>query len=165
MELEIRTADELVDRALEARWAGRRTGRLAESLRQVLRLFLERGGPLTVEAVAALVPAPVLAELDAEDLVVLREERIELAYPFAAGPNAFAVVLPDGRERYACCAIDALGIPAMVGQPVTIRSRCHHCGAPIGFAAHPTGPGAGAAGVMVWVGVWGPARGKVCTSL
>lgn len=160
----IKTADELVDTALEARWAERRASRHGDALRQVLRLFLERGGPVALDALPPGLQGAV-EQLDAEDFLLLRDGRIELAYPFATGPNEFGVVLADGRERYACCAIDALGIAPMVGQPVTIRSRCHHCGEPLAFGVGPTGPGPEAAGVMVWVGRRPATDGKVCTSL
>ena len=87
------------------------------------------------------------------------------ACAFSASPRAFVVRLPDGRERYACCAIDALGIAPMVGQPVEIRSRCHHCGTPLEFSATPEGPGPEAAGVMLWVGKRTDERCKVADSL
>ena len=72
-----------------------------------------------------------------------------LAYPFAGTPTDFVTVLPGGRERWACCAIDALGIPAFLKQPVTVRSRCHHCGDGFALEVTPEGPvgGDGAHGV------------------
>jgi len=164
MRYEIKTADELVDAALEARWAERRASRHGDVLQQILRLFLERGGPIGLDALPEPARGAVEA-LDADDLLLLRDGRIELAYPLATGPNAFAVVFPDGRERYACCAIDALGIAPMVGQAVTVRSRCHHCGEALAFGVGPPGPGPEAAGVMVWVGRRTTTDGKVCTSL
>lgn len=161
---EIKTAAELVDPELEARWAERRTARLGEGLQPILRLFLERGGPVPLDRLAE--PARSLVdELDARDLLLVRDGRIELAYPFATGPNPFAVVLADGRLRYACCAIDALGIAPMIGEPVTVRSQCHHCRDPLGFGVAPAGPAAEAAGVMVWVGRRPAVDAKVCTSL
>ena len=33
--------------------------------------------------------------------------------------------------RYAMCAIDALGMPFMLGQGVRIRSTCYFCGTPV----------------------------------
>jgi hypothetical protein len=172
VDLTIKTADELVDSALEARLGARRARRQDPVLQAILRVFLDRGGPVGADAVATAVPGrsrdavlATLAELDAEDLILLGDGGVELAYPFAAGPNPFEVVLPGGRLRYACCAIDALGIPAMVGQPVAIRSRCHHCQAPLHFPVEATGPGPAADGVMVWIGERGVLPAKVCTSL
>src|SRR5690349_599333 len=92
---EIKTAAELVDSGLEARWAERRAARFAAPLQSILCLFLERGGPVPLDRLAE--PARSLVdELDARDLVLVREGSIELAYPFASGPNPFAVVLGDG---------------------------------------------------------------------
>jgi hypothetical protein len=171
MNLQIRTAEELVDRVLEARWADRRHGSQAEVLRWILRAFAERGGPIPVNAVVAGFPEwPVtavrdeLATLDAKDLIVLAEHEIALAYPFSTAPTAFAVTLADGQERFACCATDALGIAAMLGTRVLIRSRCHHCGEPLELAVDPTGP-LDAGEVMVWVGKREEGERRACTSL
>jgi hypothetical protein len=170
--LPVRTAAQLMDAGFEARWSERQAARRDEVLRRILRLFLERGGPIGAETLAAALPGgssaavgPALRRLDADDLVFLRDGRIELAYPFAAGPTAFAVVLDDGRERYACCAIDALGLAPMVGERLTVRSRCHQSGAPLVFAVTPEGPGPEATGVMVWVGPQPEEGAKACTSL
>jgi hypothetical protein len=172
MTLPVRTAAEVMDAGFETRWAERHAARRDEVFRRILRLFLEHGGPIALEALAAALPArsradvaDALRRLDADDLVFLRDGRIELAYPFAAGPNPFAVVLADGRERYACCAIDALGLAPMIGERLTVRSRCHHSGAPLVFAVAPDGPGPEADGVMVWVGPRPEDNAKACTSL
>ena len=171
MSLDIKTADELVDRGLEARWAERRQGPQAEVLRWVLHAFAERGGPIPVSAVEAAFPqwpaAAVrdeLTTLDEKDLILMAEHEIPLAYPFSATPTAFAVRLPDGRERFACCATDALGIAAMLGTRILIRSRCHHCGEPLELAVDPTGP-LDAGEVMVWVGKREEGERRACTSL
>ena len=90
--------------------------------------------------------------LDEEDLIRVRAGQIDLAYPFSASPTPFVVRLADGRERYACCATDALGISPMTGQRVDIRTRCHHCKASLTFSATPQGPGPEADGIMLWFG-------------
>jgi len=75
MDLPVRTAAELMDAGFEARWAERR----AAVFRRVLGLFLERGGPVSPEALIATLPghAPAavtdaLRRLDAADVVLLR---------------------------------------------------------------------------------------------
>ena len=80
MSLDIKTADELVDHELEARWAERRQGPQAEVLRSILRAFAERGGPVLVSEVEAAFPEwpatavrDELAALDEKDLIVLAE--------------------------------------------------------------------------------------------
>ncbi len=104
-----------------------------------------------------------LARLDAEDLILLEDGLVRLAYPFSGDQTPFTIVLADGRARFVCCAVDALGIAPMLGQPITIRSHCHHCKGPIQFAVDPEGPGPGAAGVMVWIGRRDPDERRACT--
>ncbi len=70
-----------------------------------------------------------------------------------------------GGDRYACCAVDALGLAPMVGQRVEIRSRCHHCGTPLEVSATPAGPEPEADGVMLWIGARADDRRKVADSL
>src|SRR6266498_3487290 len=125
MSLDIKTAEELVDRDLEARWAERRQGPQAEVLRWILGAFAGRGGPIPVSEVEAAFPEwpaiavrDELAALDGKDLLVLAGDEIPLAYPFSATPTPFLVRLADGRERFACCATDALGIAAMLGASI-----------------------------------------------
>ncbi len=161
MALEIRTADELVTPEVEARWAARRADRQSDVLQHILRRFLSRGAPVLVEDIHGAFagrsrPAvdQELATLQEKDLILLTDGYVELAYPFSGARTAFAVVLPEGQQRYACCAIDALGIAAMLRQRIDIRSRCHHCGDPLEIRADADGPAPEADGVVVWVGTW-----------
>jgi hypothetical protein len=151
-DLVIMTADELMATDSLERQAARRVARRQPLAQRILRAFLERGGPIPVADVAAGTVSDALVALDEEDLIRLRAGRIDIAYPFSAVPTPFQLRLPDGRERFACCAVDALGIAPMIGEAIQIRSRCHHCGDPLDFAAAPEGPGSGADGVMVWFG-------------
>jgi hypothetical protein len=146
----VKTADELIALDVEGRGTARRGAREKPLPRQILGAFLERGGPIPIEDVVA--DLATLARLDEDDVIRIRDGHIDVAYPFSAAPTAFVVHLPAGRERFACCATDALGFAPMIGQPVEIRSLCHHCGEPLRFSATPEGPGADAAGVMLWVG-------------
>jgi hypothetical protein len=155
--LQIRTAEELI--ALDPRWRIRRAARETPLCRQILRLFLSRGGPVPVAAVVAAsdhcaldAVRPALIGLDDDDLIRVRGGMIDIAYPFSASATPFVVRLADGNERYACCAVDALGIAPMTGQRLEILSRCHHCAGPLGFSATPHGPGPEAEGVMLWIG-------------
>ncbi len=134
MELEIKTAEQLVDPVLEARWVGRREARLADVLQ-------------------------------AEDLIQLRGDRVEIAYPFSAIPTAFTVQFAGGAERYACCAIDALGMAPMLGEPAHIASPCHHCQAHLALKVGPEGVGPGSEEVMVWVGSRAEGQCRIATSL
>jgi hypothetical protein len=172
MALEIRTAAELSDPELEARWTTRRAARETAVLREVLRAFVERPGPAKMEQiVAAFADGPPdgiradLSRLDADDLIQIRDGLVDVAYPFSAFPTLFVVQLANGHARYACCAIDALGIAPMLGQRVRIRSRCHHCGEPLELWVDQAGSGLDTEAVMVWVGKQGDGERRASTSL
>ena len=167
----IATAADLADPDLEARAAARRSAREGPLMRTVLRLFADTGGPVDVRAVTAARPemAPEavrrgLRGLDEDDLLVLRDDTITLAYPFSAAPTGFVARRRDGRERFICCAIDALGLAPMLGEPVEVVASCHHTGAPLRFPVGPDGPPEGA-GLMVWVTRSGPDDERACTGL
>ena len=168
MTVEIRTASEILTADRAAEWAARRAQRDDPLLRAIWRGFVELGGPVALEDVAAGLPdlAPVdlrarAAALDAADLIGLDGNFVRLAYPFTAEPNDFEVILPGGRTRHACCAIDALGVAPMLARPVTVRSRCHRSGAPLHFEVDPAdGPRRAPPGSLAWVerGRWGGDR-------
>jgi len=170
--LELKTAEELIDRDLEARWTTPRAALETEVLQSLLRAFVERPGPVVVEELVKALPAhapagiwEALTRLDEEDLIQLQDGRVDMAYPFSASPTPFVVHVSGRGDRYACCAIDALGVAPMLGQPVKIRSRCHHCGVPLEMSAGPDGPGLDAQGVMVWVGRQREGERRISTSL
>ena len=170
MTLDIKTADELIDSTLADRWTERRHGPQAAVLRCVLRAFVERGGPVSANTVAAALPdwpaATVrshLNALDQKDLIVLAGDTVQFAYPFSANPTPFAVTLSNGQQRFACCATDALGVAAMLRDPIRISSRCHQTGEQLELDVAPTGPLA-VFDVMVWIGKRGAGE-RACTGL
>lgn len=157
--LVILTAEELIGLDVEGEANSRRAARETPTATRILRMFLDRGGPIPVSEIltelrhdSASAAHDALAGLDAEDLIRICDGRVDLAYPFSAPPTPFVVRLSGNRERYVCCAIDALGIAPMVGEPAEIHSRCHHSDAPLRFSTTPDGPGPEAAGIMLWVG-------------
>ena len=80
-------------------------------------------------------PAPVAHSLErlaaARVLVVDPSTRqLWMAMPFSAVPTCFRVRGEDGREWWANCAWDALGISAMLRIPVEITTSCPDCGDP-----------------------------------
>ncbi len=157
---EIRTAEEFAAHDFQSLWLARRAARERPEFRRVLRLFVERGGPVPVDEIS-----PALVALDDEDLIRIQGGKIDVAYPFTASPTPFVVRLPDGQDRFACCAVDALGIAPMIGQPVEIRSRCHHCGAPLDLTSTPAGPRPEGSDVMLWIGQRADDRCKIADSL
>src|SRR5260221_11643172 len=117
------------------RWSDR--DRLVDRVRvALLKLYAEAGRAPTQSAIAkraGLSETTVqlqLEELHRRDLVVLNGDRIVGAYPFTDRDADHQVTL-DGRVVNAMCAVDALGIGAMIDRDVAIASRCRHCGAPI----------------------------------
>ncbi len=127
------------------RWGGL-AGREDRARRAILRLFARFGrAPLFHEIAAesgierADLPA-VLAVLAGRDLIVLDDdrERVAGAYPFADCDRGHGVVCA-GQRLHAMCAIDALGIGAMLDADATITSRCAACGTEIQIATRARG--------------------------
>ena len=104
----------------------------------VLRAFADAGGPPALgdlERVAGaygLDLAQTLAGLAAADVLGLDGQgRIRMAYPFSASPTAHQVAIDSGPCVYAMCAIDALGIPAMLHADAVITSSDPLTAAPV----------------------------------
>ncbi len=170
--LVILTAGELLALGSLQRQADRRTAREQPLVRLILRTFLQRGGPISVDDIIAAsretraaATHDGLAALDDEDIIRVRAGQIDVVYPFSAVPTPFRVRFSGGRERHACCATDALGMAPMVGEPVEINSSCHQCGAPLKFAVTPHGVEPGSESVMVWFGTRGDEACKAADSL
>jgi hypothetical protein len=112
MTVEIRTAAELIALDVEGRGAARRAARETELLQRVLRMFVDRPGPVPVEEIVAAFPAhapesvrEALGRLDDEDLLRIDAGCVNLAYPFSASATAFVVDLDEGRgQRFGSCA-------------------------------------------------------------
>jgi hypothetical protein len=109
----------------------------------VLRAFAETGrAPRAAVLEQAAAPfgvpaAQVLAELAAEDFLTLDGTgQIVAAYPFSALPTGVEVILPGGVRVAAMCAIDALGIPAMLGADAVIESQDPVSGDPVRVRFH-----------------------------
>jgi hypothetical protein len=79
----------------------------------------------------------LLAELHEWDVIRLDPAgAIRAAYPFSGRPTAHLVDIHGGPTVYAMCAIDALGMSAMLGRAVTIRSAEPDTGRPITVTVH-----------------------------
>lgn len=115
-------------------WAGSRTpipvaGGYRAIHRQVLYGFATGGrapGRAELAASAQVTEADAeraLAWLHEHDLLRLDEAaRIRSAYPFSAVPTGHRVRIEAGPEVFAMCAIDALGIAAMLIRAITVTS-------------------------------------------
>jgi hypothetical protein len=97
--------------------------------RAVLTAFAERGhAPSRSELESMAASARIdlratLGELVESDVVAVDNAgELRAAYPFSPMPTAHQVAISAGPTVYAMCAIDALGISAMLGRPTTITS-------------------------------------------
>jgi len=66
-------------------------------------------------------------------------ESIRMAPPFSGVPTQH-VVAADGVSYFANCAWDALGIPAALQKPATVRSRCEQSLEPLHLEVSVDGP-------------------------
>jgi hypothetical protein len=69
--------------------------------------------------------ASALDRLEELDLVRADPDtgEVVVAYPFSGRPTPHRLELAGGREAYAMCAVDALGVAPMLGSPIVVRSR------------------------------------------
>ena len=72
--------------------------------------------------------------------------------PFATERTEFRV-RSAGREWFAICGWDALGIPAALGSAGTIESTCADCGEPVVIDVDRDGTATSATGAVLHVGV------------
>ncbi|MFE9399245.1 organomercurial lyase [Streptomyces flavidovirens] len=105
---------------------------------QILRHFAATGAAPDAQTLQPLAAGAgrsateVLTELADEDFLTLDEAgNIRAAYPFSAAPTRHRVRLDNGVEVWSMCAIDALGIPAMLGRDAVISSTDPVTGAPV----------------------------------
>lgn len=98
--------------------------------REILLAFA-RGEPPTRESLGAVAEAldvelpAALARFEELDLVLTDPATgdVVVAYPFSGRPTAHRLELTGAREAYAMCAVDALGVAAMLEAPVLVHSR------------------------------------------
>jgi hypothetical protein len=67
---------------------------------------------------------------EADYLALDGDGQVSCLYPFSTTPTSHVVFI-DGQPRSAMCSIDALGIPAMLGQELDITGGCAVCHRPI----------------------------------
>lgn len=95
----------------------------------VLMAFAATGQPPSPAEIERLIragggePDRVRSELTAADLLAFTADgAVRAAYPFSPAPTPIEVSWAGGPHVYAMCAIDALGMSAMLGCPVTIHA-------------------------------------------
>lgn len=104
----------------------------------ILRHFVKTGQvPTAADLAVALARSLVEVEAMLTELAEkclyrdLVSGEILAVYPFSARPTPHRLCLLNGQEIFAMCAMDALGVSAMLDQPAIIHSHCAHCDAPI----------------------------------
>lgn len=116
-----------------SRCGTRRTSRLSGEQRRLYEWILQRfalAAPPTRAQLAenartlGLEPSGALEILARDDLVHTDEDGdVLVAYPFSARPRGHRVTIDGGATVEAMCAVDALGIAAMLARPVEIVSH------------------------------------------
>jgi hypothetical protein len=104
----------------------------------VLKGFAATGrppGPAELESTArrhGITASRALRTLAAADVLGLDGQgRIRLAYPFSGAPTRHVVAITGGPSVWSMCAIDALGIPVMLGRSAVITSSDPLTGEPV----------------------------------
>ncbi len=113
----------------------------------IYRHFAETGSRPSPADVAKLVGSDVASVLDAYPR--LRAQRvlaleadgssIRMAPPFSGVPTQH-IVLAGGKQYFANCAWDALGVPAALHRPGVVHSRCEQSGEPLCLEVGLEGP-------------------------
>ncbi len=112
----------------------------------VYQHFAETGRRPAAEAVAELVGSDARSVLNAysrlraQRVLALEPdgESIRMAPPFSGVPTQHLVIV-GGKQYYANCAWDALGVPAALQQPGEVHSRCEQSGEPLRLEVGPDG--------------------------
>jgi len=109
--------------------AGRLNGAARQVHQKVLTTFASTGRPPSSAEIERVIraeggdPDRVRAELTEADLLAFTADgEIRAAYPFSPAPTPIRVRWDGGPDVYAMCAIDALGMSAMLGRPVAITA-------------------------------------------
>ena len=92
-------------------------------------------GPAELEGTArrhGITASQALGILAAADALGLDGQgRIRMAYPFSVAPTRHVVAITGGPRVWSMCAIDALGIPVMLGTSAVITSADPLTGEPV----------------------------------
>jgi len=140
----------------------------------IIRHFANAGSGPSLSELQAATRIPehalkdLLRQLRDRDLVVTADERIVGAYPLTDRRTEHEVRIA-GKTVRAMCAVDALGVGAMLDEDIEISSSCRQCGAPVTVTTQDSGTalaGFAPAEALVWSGVRtgaGCAADTLCT--
>ena len=105
----------------------------------IYRSFLANGAPPTVAETARALSmtaddAGAAFQRLADGRVIVLEpgtQRIRMAAPLSAVPTRYRVKPEGGREYFANCVWDAMGLFAMLGEDGEVNTSCPDCGEPL----------------------------------
>jgi hypothetical protein len=136
---------------------------------EILRAFAATGRPPVgsdldpVTAGSGRTAGEVLAALHELDAIRLAPDGgIAVAYPFSAAPTRHRVRIGDRVEVYAMCAIDALGVSAMLGEDTRIDSVEVTTGHPVTVTRTQGGTRWDPVGTVVFIGASGNGPSADC---
>jgi Alkylmercury lyase len=135
--------------------------------RAVLTTFATSGHAPSRDDLAGVVePSAVdaaLRELHTADVLRLDTAgQVSAAYPSSGPPTPHRVQIAGGPAVYAICAIDALGIAAMLDRDITIQSAEPGTATPITVTVHDGQTEWVPETAVVFVGATGPATAEQC---
>ena len=99
----------------------------------VLRKFATNAKPPTFKEITEeLRPSIVLAKhtirkLRGADILSTIGDEILTSYPFSAAETSHRVAFKDGREVFALCTTDAVGVHFLLHEDITVFSKCPEC--------------------------------------
>ena len=100
----------------------------------VLRRFATNGKPPTFKEIIEELRLPSIAvvkqtirKLQGADTLSTSGEKILTSYPFSAAETSHRVAFIDGREVFALCTTDAIGVHFLLHEDITVFSRCPEC--------------------------------------
>ena len=100
----------------------------------LMNYTIDHGGPNNINdlppvAIQSLEAHKLVEQLVKKRAAVVDEQgNINFIYPVSALPTQHKVYLQDGRELFAMCAIDAMGVAFTFEQDTKIESKCCECG-------------------------------------
>jgi alkylmercury lyase len=98
------------------------------------------GSPVGIPDLLSRLAAPaeavtaILAALQQKGVLAIDADGVTVARGLSRLPTAHRLSMNAGPVIFACCAVDAIGIPAALGGNARVTSRCHACMAPIAIA-------------------------------
>lgn len=141
----------------------------------ILRAFAAHGRPPTADDLTEVLARQevsveqALRNLHDADVIRLAESgKITSAYPFSTTPTPHRVHIAGGTVVYAMCAVDALGMAAMLDTDVTVSSTDPATGDPITITIEGQRVNAQPADAVVFVGggsTQGPSADTCCSYL